>query len=336
MLERRFLESSGKLQALWSHLEKEEQDNMLTIILSSEISNTSEIEGEYMSRDSLRSSLRKRLGLQSQGGQKKEQLFADVVVDVIRNTDRAVSALVLHKWNQHILQLSHPAEYRTDHMEIVSGAASKEHVHFIAPPANTVVTQMEAYLTQVNSLGVQNEQTSNIIADISLAHLHFLAIHPYDDGNGRVARLLSYQMILQAMDSSIPVCLSEIIAQRKKEYYDALEKTNKTLEVTDWILLFGDILIQAQERALEHITIALKKERFFATTGKELNKRQQKAVRKLYDAQGEFVGGLSSANYQAITKTSSASATRDLRDLVDKGILHSKGAKKYKRYYLAA
>lgn len=163
-----------------------------------------------------------------------------------------------------------------------------------------------------------------------------MAIHPYEDGNGRIARALSQKSIMELVRAPVLLPLSQTIAKSPKEYYQALASTNHSLDATEWILYFCKTMGHAQHDAEEMLALLQQKTQIFNTYKDVLNPRQEKVLRKLFDiGPGGFKGGLSAENYRSITKATASSATRDLRRLVELKILQKRGERRGTRYWLS-
>ncbi len=175
-----------------------------------------------------------------------------------------------------------------------------------------------------------------VLTRAGLAHLWFVSIHPYEDGNGRLARAISERCLSQAQDQPTIIALSSTILRRRKQYYDALEQANKRNEVTRWLTWFSDACIEAQECTLRRVQFMVFCAGLIDRLGGELNDRQERALRRLMRAGPEgFEGGLSARNYAAITKASPATTTRDLQSLVSMGALTRQGERRHARYQVA-
>lgn len=216
-------------------------------------------------------------------------------------------------------------------MQIVSGGYGREKVHFEAPPSKNVSKEMELFVQWFN----ESLQTLPPLARAGIAHLYSVCIHPYEDGNGRMARALAEKALSQGIGSPALSGLSRQIASKKSDYYDALQRNNQGLEITDWLLYFADTVIRAQDYTLRSIERVVQKAKILRELSQKLNERQIKVINKLFEAEPEgFKGGLRAQNYITITKASRATATRDLQGLVDLGVLKSEGEKRYTRYRL--
>jgi Fic family protein len=225
-------------------------------------------------------------------------------------------------------------------MQGVSGRLDLPKVHFEAPPSKTVHAEMEKFVSWFNQVHQKNKQKNkqqNILplAKAGIAHLYFVSIHPFEDGNGRIGRAIAEKSIAQSTLRPSLISLSSAIDANKKDYYSLLEKSNTTLEITDWLVFFAKTILDAQEHTLKRIDFLIEKTKFFDRYSKQLNERQLKVIKRLFDAGHEgFLGGLSANNYQTIANASASTATRDLQDLMEKQILLKTGVLKGTRYFL--
>ena len=216
-------------------------------------------------------------------------------------------------------------------MRVVSGPVHKPIVHFEAPPAARVPREMEGFV-----------QWFNLSKDIlpatvrgSMAHLYFESIHPFEDGNGRIGRAIVEFAISQSLDKPVLISLSQAISKGKKKYYHELAMASQSLEVSEWVNYFSSIIIDAQEDSFRLVDFILAKSRVLDRLRGQLNPRQEKVLLRLFgEGVDGFEGGLSSGNYQRITQASTATATRDLTDLVAKGALVKTGKQRNTRYWL--
>jgi Fic family protein len=205
-------------------------------------------------------------------------------------------------------------------MRVVSGAMGKEKIHFEAPPAKKIPKEIDQFLKWFNS----TSELDGLIR-AAIAHLWFITIHPFDDGNGRVARAITDLALAQ--DEGIAkrcYSLSSQISKSRKEYYEILEKTQKgDLDITEWILWFLELMIQALESSLEIIKKAQLIGEFWENLSEiEINTRQKKVLQKMLEQEPKgFEGGMTNKKYVSITKTSRETAKRDLADLEEKGII---------------
>lgn len=169
----------------------------------------------------------------------------------------------------------------------------------------------------------------------AIAHVYFESIHPFEDGNGRIGRGLIQKALSQGVEQPLLIAVSTVLEKRKKEYYSALERCNRTMQVDDWVEFFSGAVLQAQEESLSLLFFLIKKSKMLTALKLQLNPRQERVLLRMFaEGPGGFKGGLSAENYLAITKTSRATATRDLSELVEMGALVKTGELRHTRYWL--
>lgn len=342
-LELQFSKNIGTVLGAIKHVNTQEKEQFLIEVLSSEALKTSEIEGEYLDRDSIQSSIKRNLGLSVENRNIKPAEFgvSEMMVDLFQNFHETVTHQKLYDWHKMLTNgrrdLVDVGRYRTheDPMQVVSGRLDKHIVHFEAPPSSDMIQEMENFVKWFNTVHFRNENDILPLAKAGMVHLYFVSIHPFEDGNGRIARALVEKSISLSIGDAALISLSKTIGANKTRYYDALADNNKTCEITDWLVYFGQTILDAQKETLKLVDFIIEKAKFFDRFLNFMNERQLKVVKRLFDAgpQG-FIGGLSAENYVRIAKTSASTATRDLKDLLDKGILHKTGALKSTRYWL--
>jgi Fic family protein len=344
--EKRFQRESGTLFGSVKHIAGDDLDQLTIEILSQEAEKTSAIEGEQLNRESLQSSIRKNLGLDPGRAIKStpaEIGISTLMVEVYRSFQAELDHQALFDWHKLVCNgrtdLEVVGGYREheDPMQVVSNRLDVDspRVHFEAPPSTEMTREMDGFLSWFGSTNPQAGGEMTPLVRAGYAHLYFLCIHPFEDGNGRIARAISEKAISQDLGQGALLSLSQVIESEKNDYYQQLELHNYTLDITNWLLYFSDVVIRAQARTQTLVEFLIAKSRFFQTYGELLNERQLKVVKRMFEAGPDgFTGGLSSKNYQSIAKTSSATATRDLKNLVHIGALTSKGALKATRYYL--
>lgn len=343
-LEYRFSENSGTVFGVLKHVQEESKDNFLVEILSDEAIKTSEIEGEYLNRDSVQSSIKKNLGLAVEKRKIPPAEFgiSEMMVDLYLNYDKTLTHEQLFSWHKMITNGRRDIKdigcYRTheDPMQVVSGRLDLPKVHFEAPPSKVVPDEMEKFVSWFNQIHQEDAKQRLLpLTKAGIAHLYFVSIHPFEDGNGRIGRAIAEKSIAQSTLRPSLISLSSTIDANKKSYYTFLEKSNTTLEITDWLVYFSKTILDAQEHTLKRIDFLIEKTRLFDRFSSQLNERQLKVVKRLFDAGHKgFRGGLSANNYQTIAKASASTATRDLQDLISKQILFKTGTLKSTRYFL--
>ena len=338
-LEREFAQLLGTVTGAMKHLQEQERDQIVVQFLSTEGVKTAEIEGELLNRDSVQSSIRRKLGLSTvkKNVQPAEAGMAEMLVAVYQNYASPLTKRELDSWNAALMHGRTDVEtigaYRThdDPMQIVSGGMGNETVHFEAPPSKDVPRHMQEYIHWFND----SRQTLPPLARAGIAHLYAVSIHPYEDGNGRMARALAEKALSESIGAPALSGISRQIALKKSTYYDELARNNQDLTITDWLLYFGKTLIAAKTYVLASVERVLEKASVYSTFAKDLNERQKKAIDRLFEAEPEgFVGGLSAGKYITITKAKRATATRDLQKLVHLGILRKTGERRHARYWL--
>lgn len=338
-LEREYARLLGTVTGMMKHCNEGEKDQLVVKLLSTEGVKTAEIEGELLDRDSVQSSIRRKLGLSTvrRNVQPAEAGMAEMMVAVYQEYASPLTKRELDSWNAALMQgrvdLECIGTYRThkDPMQIISGGMGHETMHFEAPPSKDIPGLMTEFIRWFN----ESSKTLPPLTRAGITHLYAVSIHPYEDGNGRMARALAEKALSQSIGVSALSGLSRQIATKKSLYYDALERNNQDLEITDWLLYFGRTLIAAKQYILASVERVLQKAALYSKFSKELNERQKKTIYRLFDAEPEgFVGGLSAGKYITITKAPRATATRDLKKLVDLGILRKTGERRHARYWL--
>lgn len=342
-LEKLFIHKSGFLLGSYQHINKADQDNLTIDILSDEAYKTSEIEGEYLNRDSLRSSIRRYLGFNSDHKKSSpgELGIAELRVSLYKNYANELSHETLFEWHSMITNgrrdLHDVGCYRTheEAMQVVSGSFHKPKIHFEAPPSNDVPNEMDKFIQWFNDTAPNGESPLPALIRAGIAHLYFVSIHPFEDGNGRIARALSEKVLSQSLNRPIMIALSHTIQNNRKAYYSELENANKSNNISIWLLYFAKTILDAQDYTRKMIEFLIQKTKLYDRIKEQINLRQKRVIARMFEEGIEgFKGGLSAENYIRITKASRATTTRDLQDLVDKGILVRSGERKSTRYTL--
>lgn len=342
-LEAKFLHQSGILFGMQEHLSDSDKETFKVNVMSNEALKTSEIEGEYLNRDSLQSSIRRNLGLDVDNRKipAAEQGIADMMVSLYQSVKMPLTHDTMYKWHKMLTNgrrdLNAVGHYRTheEPMQIVSGRIYDPKIHFEAPPSKEIMHEMNQFIKWFNETAPGNIDTLPALTRAGIVHLYFICIHPFEDGNGRIGRALVEKALSQHFGQPILIALSTVIQNNKKVYYEMLEYSNKTLEITSWLDYFAKTILTAQEYTQSLINFLIEKTKLYERIKGQLNSRQEKAITRMFHegVQG-FKGGLSADNYISITNTSRATATRDLQDLVEKGALMQSGERKGTRYYL--
>jgi Fic family protein len=338
-LERQFLLSLGGTFAYLKTIDNQEYNRFIVEILSVEGLESSRIEGEMLDRESLQSSIKQAFGLQpkSKKTPDKEFRMAALLCDVYKSFEQPLTHEMLWKWHSMLFQdttnIEDRGKYRThaEPMQIVSNRYDSPKVFFEAPPSEKIPEEMNAFITWFNT----TNKSGSILGRAAIAHVYFESIHPFEDGNGRIGRVLAEKVLSQSVGQPVLIALSKMLEKRKKEYYGALEKCNRTLEVQEWVEFFAQIILQAHTDAMNLLHFLIEKSKILNTFSEELNPRQTKVLLRMFEeGPNGFKGGLSAENYISITKATRSTATRDLSDLVEKAILIKTGTLRHTRYQL--
>jgi Fic family protein len=341
--EGRFLREAGVVVGALKHVGEDQRSNLVIELISTEAVKTSEIEGEILDRASVQSSLRRNFGLGTEDRRvpPAEQGIADMMTDLYRGFAAPLTHEKLFAWHAMVMRgrkdVKDIGRYRThqEPMQVVSGAIYQPTIHFEAPPSFKMPSEMDRFLEWFNVTGPCGEGALPPLTRAGLAHLYFVCIHPFEDGNGRIGRAISEMALSQGLGEPALLALSQTIQYDRKRYYAMLEQSNKELEVTAWLEYFGETVLDAQAYALRLVDFLIAKTRLYDRLVGSLNERQEKVLARMFREGVEgFKGGLSAENYMAITGASPATATRDLADLVVKGALTRTGERRHTRYWL--
>lgn len=337
--ERQFLLGVGSAFAFLKNIGEQEYNQFVVEILSLEGLESSRIEGEILDRESLQSSIKQHFGLNSTYKKEtnKESQMAKLLCNIYESFDKPLTHEVLWQWHSQLFNdqshITDRGKYRThiEPMQIISRRYGSPKVFFEAPPSEKIPSEMAIFVNWFNGAN----QSESILGRAALAHVYFESIHPFEDGNGRIGRLLIEKVLSQGIGRPTLIAVSRVLEKRRKEYYAALEKCNRTLEIGEWTEFFAEVVLQAQEESITFLYFLIEKSKLLTTLAKQLNPRQEKVLLRIFaEGLNGFKGGLSAENYIAITKTSRATATRDLTDLVQKGALVKTGELRHTRYWL--
>lgn len=312
----------GQMNALGFSTKEEATLTALTL----DIVKSSEIEGELLNYEQVRSSIARRLGLNTVGLVPSNRHVEGIVEMMLDATQRFTEPLTeerLFGWHAALFPTGYSGpykievgKYRTGEMQIVSGAIGKEKVHYEAVKPEFVKAEMNTFLEWFNS-----EDQLDKVLKAAIAHFWFIIIHPFDDGNGRIARALTDQLLARAENSGerFYSMSSQILVERKR-YYEILQKVqHSTNDITEWMLWFLECLKNAMLSTANTTNRILQKVEFWKLhENTRINERQRLMLNKLFDG---FEGKLKSSKWAKITKTSSDTALRDIKDLIEKGIL---------------
>ena len=294
---------------------------------------TSAIEGEALDRETVRSSVARRLGMPHAGlppVKQREDGLVQILMDATGRYDEPLTTDRIKAWQAALFPTGYSGirnivtgDWRKgpEPMQVVSGRPDRETVHFEAPFAATVDTEVERFLGWWDS----DSPPDDGLLRAALAHLWFVTIHPFEDGNGRIARAVADMALAQDEGTQVRLySMSAQIAEERKQYYAELQRAQGgDGEITDWFCWFLECAGRAMVRAEQEVDRVLAKARFWQRArAVPLNERQLKVVNRLLDAgPGSFEGGITTRKYVALTRTSRATAQRELADLVSKGLL---------------
>jgi len=315
----------GHMEALGFNLRQEAVLQTLT----ADVLKSSQIEGEKLDAEQVRSSIARRLGMDIgalKPADRNVEGVVEMMLDATRQYDKPLTAERLFAWHASLFPTGRSGMTKiragawrddsTGPMEVVSGPIGKEHVHFVAPPAKRLDGEMKAFLDWFNA-GADIDP----VMKAGLAHLWFVTIHPFDDGNGRIARAIADMALARSENSPQRFySMSAQIRQERGAYYDILEQTQKgTMDITRWMEWFLGCLGRASAGAQTTLGAVLAKARLWERIqGVPLNERQRLVLNRLLDG---FEGKLTTSKYAKLAKCSQDTALRDILPLVERGIL---------------
>lgn len=335
-----FLEKTSFLNGQISTFSEAEKLELTIRQMATEALKTSEIEGEFILRSDIRSSIQNNLGLNPKNVPVHDLRAIGIakLMGLVRDHyQQPLTTQELFDWHNAMLSYREDilvGEWRKhkDPMRIVSGAMGRERIHFIAPPSDKVSLMMKQFTNWFNS-------TSNVDKRqpirAAVAHLWFESIHPFEDGNGRIGRAISEKALGQSLGVPPVFSISQAIEADKKAYYKALEEAQQSNEITDWLVYFLGVFIAAIDATGAEINFTIQKGQFYSKFDNELNERHRKAIQRMFAAGHDgFEGGMNAKKYGNITGVSRATATRDLQFLAQLGAFAQIGGGRSTRYEL--
>jgi Fic family protein len=314
----------GKMESIGFEL----RDEALLDTMTLDVLKTSEIEGDFLSPEQVRSSIARRLGMEMAGAVHSERNvdgLVEMMIDATQNCFEPLTSERLFNWHSALFPTGRSGMYKivvgdwrndkTGPMQVVSGAMGREKVHFQAPDSLFMEKEMNQFIDWFNT----NNPKVDLVIKAAVAHLWFVTVHPFDDGNGRIARALTDMLLAQADKSNQRFySMSAQIRVERKAYYEMLEKIQKgeDLDITDWIVWFLNCLINSLKSTDILLARIIGKAQFWTKhTNVILNERQKKLLNKMLDG---FDGKLTSSKWAKIAKCSKDSAIRDINDLIEK------------------
>lgn len=326
-----FAERTGHVSGLLKTLSEETQLETVINLMVAEAVKTSEIEGEFISRKDVLSSIKKNLGLVKTPVAVKDKRAAGVsklMIDIRNTFKEPLTDKKIFEWHRMLLESNNEIvvggwRKHKEPMQVISGAIGKQKVHFEAPPSAKVPGEMKQFIRWFNDTAPgEKKEIKKAPLRAAITHLYFESIHPFEDGNGRIGRAVAEKALSQSIGRPVMLSLSKTIERDKKSYYNALQRASLSNEITNWVNYFVKIVVDAQVQAEEEIEFTLRKAKFFDQFKDLLNERQFIVIKRMLEegVQG-FEGGMNARKYVSLTKTSKATATRDLQFLLEKKIL---------------
>lgn len=319
----------GRLQGKMETMGLQTREETTLQSLTEEIVKSSEIEGERLSNDQVRSSVARRLGMDIGGltpADRSVEGVVEMMLDATQNYTLPLTEDRLFGWQAslfptgrsglRVIMAGHWRLETSDPMQVVSGSGRRERIHYQAPPATSVPAEMRKFLAWFNNPGEIDP-----ILFAGLAHLWFVTIHPFEDGNGRIARAITDMALARSEGSAQrSYSMSSQIRRELNDYYEVLEQSQKgNLEITRWQKWFLNCLNRAFEDAHDRLADALRKAAFWQRYASEpLNERQVKVLKRVMD---NWEGKLTSSKWAKITSCSQDTAGRDINDLIERGAL---------------
>ncbi|MBL0709839.1 MAG: Fic family protein [Colwellia sp.] len=347
-----FQKKAYSLQGRLEQLNIESQQEAHILLMVEEAINSSEIEGENLNREEICSSVARFLGLKieiSNVPSLKEEGIAALLINVRESLNQHLSKEKLCYWHKLLLQEDDnprkpilKGDYRDETVDVIKDDLyGNVDVIFKAPGISReeVTLEMDQFFAWYNATDPSNECGPFLPGPVraAVAHLWFVSIHPFEDGNGRIGRAIAEHALYQDFENPPLFSISATINNNRKQYYEQLQGTNEVMDISNWVQWFVNIVHDAQISAALKVDYILEKSKFWDLHKKtKLNERQHKAISKMFDSgpEGFITNGISNQKYRTMTKCSLATATRDLKDLVNKEVLYLKGSGKRNIRYL--
>ena len=318
--------AQGRLLTKMEQLGLSERNDKILLTITKDIIKSSEIEGHILNHEQVRSSVARRLGMEMAGlvsSSRDTEAVVEMMLDATQNYQKPLTRVRLFGWHSCLFPTGYSGLYKVDvgtyrqhPVQVVSGAIGHEKIHYEAPAAERIPSEMEAFLRWVYA------PLGDGFIKSDLAHLWFVTLHPFDDGNGRIARTISDMLLCQSDKTSYRFySMSNQIVVERSEYYTILERTQKgSLDVTQWIEWFLHCVFKAICSSEQQTDAVLKKYSFLRSIEHvPLNERQRMMLTRLVS--DTWFGTLTSSKWAKIAKCSSDTALRDIQDLLQKGLL---------------
>jgi len=312
----------GQIHSLGFASKEEKNLEMLTL----DVLKSSEIEGEKLNYEQVRSSIARHLGINTAGlvpSSRNVEGVVEMMLDATQNYQTPLTEERLFGWHAALFPTGYSgmykieiAQYRAGEMQVISGAMGKEKIHYEAVAAKDVKAEMDRFLLWLND----DKIVIDSVLKSAIAHFWFIIIHPFDDGNGRITRAISDMLLARSENSTERFySLSKQILAERNAYYAILKKSQHSKDITEWLIWFLNCLKYALQETEISMQNVLRKAAFWEKhKNVQINERQRLMINKLFD---DFYGKLTSSKWAKITKCSTDTALRDIKDLIKKGIL---------------
>ena len=330
-----FSEKVGHSKGVLSVLTKGQHTQTLIDVLVSEAIKTSEIEGEFISRKDVLSSVKKNIGVSNDTVAIRDvraKGIAEMVVEVHKTYKKPLTETFLYDWHKMLFSKKtniNVGQWRahTEPMQIVSGSAGKEIIHFEAPPSINIPNEMLGFIKWFNDTAPGGKHAIKFAPiRAGIAHLYFESLHPFEDGNGRIGRAIAEKALLQTLGYPLLLSLSTTLEKNRNVYYASLKSAQTGNEITNWLVFFIAIILSSLETSEILINFTLKKARLFDIYKNQINERQEKVIRKILDSGLDgYIGGMTAKKYMQITQVSKSTATREMQQLRDLNIFQTIG-----------
>lgn len=334
----------GELNGFLQTFQGETKQDIFTEVMLAEALKTSEIEGEYFSREDVMSSLKANLGIKSYHGKtrnRKANSIALLMIEVQKNYNQELTLPLLLKWHKLLMEgeagiSAGQLRKGTEPMQVISGKFGDIKIHFEAPPSSQLDKLVGDFVWWYQGFEAKNlGKVGEAMVFSALSHLYFETLHPFEDGNGRIGRALAEKALAERLGNPVFISISKAIEKNRAEYYQQLKNAQRGQNITDWVFYFCNILVDALSDSKHIALFTLQKSLFFEKFNPLINERELKAIRKMMDAGTEgFIGGMTAKKYVSINKTSKATATRDLQHLSEIGAFVRSGGGRSVSYHL--